>query len=944
MFSNLLLINFEQPMLQHLQDWFSGNFMAHGYCFLWKLQLVWLHVGSDFLIALSYYSIPLLLVYFVSRRSDLPFQGIFLLFSAFILSCGTTHLLEIWTLWHPDYWISGLMKAVTALISLYTASELIPLLPKALALPSPAQLEAANLALENEIAEHKQTVAALEKSQQKLSLLVQQTPLAIIEWDLNSEVSDWNPAAEKLFRYTKSEAIGHHATELMMPGCTNEQFKNLWQSLLSSKNGSCSTNEYRTQEGITLYCEWHNIPLIEPNGVALGVASLVQNITQRKEAENALRKANEELEQRVEARTKELAKANEILQAEISDRKQAESALWESETRLHTVVTQAPIILYATNRQGVLTVLEGKGLEGLGYQSDKILRSDFDLYPAQLEILENLPEVLEGRDKAWIVKVGNSVYHNRVTPIRDKEDNVTGLIGVATDITLRYQAQFALAERERYLAALVAVQHQLLALQGEENYHTAVLELLGQASHASHAYVLEFQDTKERLLTQRAYWSADESYSETNYQECQNLPYQECLYPWTQRLAQREIIIGLVSEFPESERLILESQGILSVLILPLMVKEQFFGFIVFDCTETRVWSASEVDLLRAAAAALSLQHERIKAEVALRRQEARLRSQTAQLKQTLTQLKQAQAQLVQSEKMSSLGLMVAGIAHEINNPVGFVYSNLNPASEYIQQLLGLIELYQQHYPLPTTEIQAQIEAIELDFLREDLPSLLESMKVGAERIRDIVLSLRTFSHIDESKMKQVDIHKGLESTLLILKYQLKEKPGCPAIEITKNYGTLPLVQCYPGQLNQVFTNILANAIDALESQRASSKQGGSEKLAPHASPRIEICTEVVDSAESESVVIRIIDNGPGMTERVRRRLFDPFFTTKPVGKGTGLGLSISYQIIVAEHGGQLECVSSPGQGTEFIIQIPIQQPSQMSLASSKTAQISRYY
>ena len=930
-------------MMQPLQDWFSGNFMAHGYCFLWKSQLVWLHVGSDFLIALSYYSIPILLIYFVRRRSDLPFQGIFLLFSAFILSCGTTHLLEIWTLWHPDYWISGLMKAITAVISSYTASELIPLLPKALALPSPAQLEAANLALEHEIAEHKQTVAALEKSQQKLSLLVKQTPLAIIEWNLNSEVSDWNPAAEKLFGYKKSEAIGHHARELMMPGCTKEQFNNLWQSLLSCKNGSCSTNEYPTKDGRILYCEWQNIPLIEPNGLAIGVASLVQNITQRKEAENALRKINEELEQRVEARTQELAKANEVLQAEISDRKQAESALWESETRLHTVVTQAPIILYATNRHGVLTLLEGKGLEGLGYQSGKIIRADFDLYPTQLEILENLPDVLNGRDKAWIVKVGNSVYHNRVTPIRDKENKVTGLIGVATDITLRYQAQLALAERERYLAALVAVQHQLLALQGEENYHIGVIELLGQASRASHVYVFEFQDTKERLLTQRAYWSAAESYQD-NYQSRQNLPYEECLDSWIQRLAQSEIIVGLVSELSEFERLILESQGILSVLILPLAVKEKFFGFIIFDCTEPRVWSTSEVDLLRAAAAALSLQNERIKAEVALRRQEARLRSQTAQLKQTLTQLKQAQAQLVQSEKMSSLGLMVAGIAHEINNPVGFVYSNLNPASEYIQQLFKLIELYQQHYPVPLTEIQAHIEAIDLEFLREDLPNLLESMKVGAERIRDIVLSLRTFSHIDEAKMKQVDIHEGLESTLLILKHQLKEKPGFPAIEVTKNYGTLPLVQCYPGQLNQVFTNILANAIDALELQRVSSKQEGSEELTPNVSPRIEICTEILDTAESKNVVIRIIDNGPGMTERVRRMLFDPFFTTKPVGKGTGLGLSISYQIIVAEHGGQLQCLSSPGQGTEFIVQIPIQQPSQKSPTSINATPITRFY
>jgi signal transduction histidine kinase len=370
-------------------------------------------------------------------------------------------------------------------------------------------------------------------------------------------------------------------------------------------------------------------------------------------------------------------------------------------------------------------------------------------------------------------------------------------------------------------------------------------------------------------------------------------------------------------------------------------VQEQFFGFIVFDnVKEARVWSASEVELLRAVAAALSLQHQRSKAEVALRRSEAQLREKATQLEQTLHQLKQAQGQLVQSEKMSSLGMMVAGIAHEINNPVCFVYGNLAPAGEYIEELLELINLYRQHYPVPVPAIQEYAEEIDLDFLVEDLPDLLVSMKLGAERIRDIVTTLRTFSRIEQAEMKQVNIHEGLDTTLQILQHRLKEKPGRPAIEVIKNYGTLPLVECYGGQLNQVFMNILANAIDALESQRVSSEQLGSEMLTPQPSLRIQICTEVVGSSEptedSKSVIIRIRDNGPGMTERVRLMLFDPFFTTKPVGQGTGLGLSISYQIVVVGHGGQLECVSVSGQGTEFIIQIPIVQSNRKPPASNK--------
>jgi len=919
--------------------------MPHGSCFLWKPELVGLHAGSDFLIGLAYYSIPLLLLYFVRQRQDIPFQGIFLLFSTFILSCGTGHLLEIWTLWHPDYWLSGLIKAVTAIVSLYTASELIPLIPKALALPSPAQLEAANLALEKEIAEHKQTVDALKKSQQWLSLLVQQTPLAVIEWNLNGEVRDWNPAAERIFGYEKHEAIGLHACELMVLDCEKAKFNNVWQELLMSEVGSCITNEYHTPDGRRLFCEWYNIPLIESSGSAIGVASLVQDVTQRKEAEDALRRAKEELEERVEERTRELAKANEDLHIEMMERQSAESALWQSEARLHTVVTQAPIILYATDRNGKLTLVEGKGLERLGFPTGKIVgRKDFDLYGCRLKILEHLPDILDGADKAWTVKVGDSVYQNRATPLRDTNGQVTGLIGVATDITQRHQAEAALAERERNLAALVEIQHRLLSLKGEENYYSSIVELLGQSANASHVYVFEKSpDGNTQLFnSQCVQWCAAEFGCQSNSCERLDWCYEECLPRWTQLLARGETIMGRVSEFPEAERLVLEQMGILSVLVLPLCVKDRFFGFIIFDnCMEEKVWSPSAVDLLRAATAALSLQHERSRAELALRRSEAQLREQATELEQTLNKLKQTQTQLVQTEKMYSLGMMVAGIAHEINNPVGFVYGNITPAKEYIEELLELVNLYRQHYPNPVFEIQEYMEAIELEFLFDDLPKLLDSMKVGAERIRDIVVSLRKFSRVDEAEMKRVDIHEGLDTTLLILQHRLKEKPGSTGIEIIKKYGNIPPVECYSGQLNQVFMNILVNAIDALESRDVSYEGAENEIFIAHPTPQIQICTELVQAsdsqANSQSVVIRIIDNGPGMTERVKLLLFDPFFTTKPVGQGTGLGLSISYQIIVGKHGGQLACVSTPGQGTEFIIQIPVCQSNRRSCSSSKS-------
>ncbi|MBD2314821.1 GAF domain-containing protein [Desertifilum sp. FACHB-1129] len=308
----------------------------------------------------------------------------------------------------------------------------------------------------------------------------------------------------------------------------------------------------------------------------------------------------------------------------------------------------------------------------------------------------------------------------------------------------------------------------------------------------------------------------------------------------------------------------------------------------------------------------------------ALQESESREREKAQQLEHTLQQLQRTQTQLIQSEKMSSLGQLVAGVAHEINNPVNFVYGNLLYASSYTQSLIHLLELYAKHYPNPAREIQQEVEEIDLDFVIEDLPKLLSSMHLGAERIREIVQSLRNFSRLDESEMKSVDIHEGLESTLLILGNRLKFRADRPGIQIIKHYGDLPLVECYAGQLNQVFMNILANAIDVLEDYNRD------RTLEEHrANPSIiTISTEILDGNSSlgvPSVLIKIADNGPGIPEDVQPLLFDPFFTTKPIGKGTGIGLAISHQIVVEKHKGKLSCDSSTDRGAEFKIEIPIQ-------------------
>ncbi len=354
-------------------------------------------------------------------------------------------------------------------------------------------------------------------------------------------------------------------------------------------------------------------------------------------------------------------------------------------------------------------------------------------------------------------------------------------------------------------------------------------------------------------------------------------------------------------------RSVLEQFAIKASLVAPILKGSTLWGlFCTHHCDQPYEWKESEIEFVRQVSAQVSIALEQ--ADLLSQQQQ-----QSTQLAVALQERQETQSQLIQSEKMSSLGQLVAGVAHEINNPVGFIHGNLVHASDYIQALLRLINLYQERYGQSDPEIQKLLEEVDLAFITEDLKKVLSSMEIGTQRIRNIVLSLRNFSRLDESEMKAVDIHEGLDSTLMILQNRMKGNAFLPDIQIVKQYDDLPLVECYASQLNQVFMNLLANAIDAL-----SNIESKADVLVPR------VITLSTQRCAENRVKIAIADNGIGMTEALQAKIFDPFYTTKPIGKGTGLGLSISYQIITEKHLGTLQCYSQPGQGTEFNIEIPI--------------------
>ncbi|HEY9666130.1 MAG TPA: GAF domain-containing protein [Coleofasciculaceae cyanobacterium] len=834
-----------------------------------------------------------------------------------------------------------------------------------------------------DITERKQVTEAVKQQKELLQTIFDHIPVMVGFFDAAGQLQMVNREWQRILGLSLQQMQNRNLFAKFYPDLEYRQFV---LNHITAATGKWADFKTRDRDGRVLDTSWANVQLSDGSTIGIG-----QDITDRKQMEEALRQQfrREQLEAMIAQRIHQSLNLQEILNTTVVEAQK--------------FLTCDRVLIYRLQPDGSgIVVVESVGddwrpIAGTIIHDCCFTQTYSSLYrQGRVQAVENI--YTAGLTPCHVDLLAQfQVKANLVVPIVQEEE-LWGLL-VAQQCSQTRQWQPLEIDLLKSLATQAAI-----AIQKSELYEQAQAEL---AQRQQAEAVLRQQFLKERLMAQiaqriRQSLNLEEILNTTVAEVRQFLACDRVLiyrvWPNGTGSAVTEAVVPgwpavLGRTFPEEVfpqefhelyrqgRILaitdiekaqvspclaefVQQFGVKAKLVVPILQEEALWGLLIaHQCREPRQWQPLEIDLLKNLATQLAIALQQSELYKQSRTATAQALTQAEQLEQALWELQRTQAQLVQSEKMSSLGQLVAGVAHEINNPVSFIYGNVVHANNYIQDILGLIELYQQYYPNPVSEISSEIEAIDLEFLMEDLPQLLCSMKVGAERICEIVSALRNFSRLAEAEIKAVDIHEGLDSTLTILQNRLRASGQHPEIQVIKEYGNLPQVECYAGQLNQVFMNLLSNAIDAITSRlladtasavantndaleelnvsqelnvgKLNVESSTQTNLQPAnlqptnlqpAIPCIWIRTEVVGDRK---IVIRIADNGPGMTEQVKARIFDPFYTTKPVGSGTGLGLSISYQIVVEKHRGQLRCFSELGQGTEFAIEIPIVAPAQ---------------
>ena len=769
-----------------------------------------------------------------------------------------------------------------------------------------AELIISNEQLRQEIANRQRVEAEVIRSKDLFESIYNEAADAIFL--VNAEtllITDCNRRAVELFEAeSKDELINIEGRTLQKNSFTEEELKSIVDEI-SLKGFWSRELEYVTKKGKLF---WGNLAAKEiyVAGQEMNLVR-VKDITERKQAEQQLRESKRFLERIANASPNLWYIYDHIEQRNVYTNRELAAVLGYTPQEMEAMGSALLPTIVHPEDLAITFPLHLKKWETA--TDDDILDIEYRIRNAQGEwrTLLTLESVFE----------------------RTPDGKVKQVIGTSTDISDRKQLEERLRDNALREKAIAHVLQRMRRSLNIDTIFSATTQELLNALKCDRVAIYRFnpdwsgqfvaesmapgwipmivEQNNDLHLTDKALedenctiksLNEDESLPDTYLQEIQGSLY-------TQGVSYRAVEDIYHANFTKCYINLLERFQAKAYINVPIFYGSKLWGLLAsYQNSSPRTWSEGEIKVV-----------VQIGTQLGIAVQQAQLLEETQQqaveLKLALDELQRTQVQLVQAEKMSSLGQMVAGIAHEINNPASFIQGNLVPANQYFQDLLKLLELYQQAYPNSTPEIQELSEEIEIEFLVEDCSKMINSMQIGTQRIRDIVLSMRNFSRLDENELKSVDIHEGIDNTLLILQHRLKAEGKRPEIKLVKEYGQLPLVKCYAGQLNQVFMNILSNAIDA---------------LATKPEPRlITIKSSVVSEQQtSTSVIVSITDNGSGMSESVKKKIFDPFFTTKPVGSGTGLGLSISYQIVVDKHQGKIHCNSASGEGTEFVVEIPI--------------------